>query len=324
VLELGGQPPPLRRDVEKLLALTDADRYATLVVAPAVLFGEGRDMFQGQFARLRGPLDWFLGGGLSAAAVSVHWDDNFFEAVIAMPTLDAPPGRAAEQLAERVAQVPERIETYILELDASPHARRVVARLPAMTRALARYTRSGFGRDHVLVRSYLPAIAGHNLLMGAELVLAEGAGVGDSRSTAEKGSPAGTTVASEGTVQQILERPISLRMPRDTLEAALAQLAATLGVEIEIVGADLQLEGITKNQSLEIDLANRPGGEILVEILRRANPDKAASGPADPRQKLVYVVRRRTPGGPGVIFVTTRSRAAERGEELPSAFAQGN
>jgi hypothetical protein len=50
-----------------------------------------------------------------------------------------------------------------------------------------------------------------------------------------------------------------MRMPRDSLEAALAQLASAIGVEIEIVGADLQLDGITKNQSLEIDLANRPG-----------------------------------------------------------------
>jgi hypothetical protein len=43
-----------------------------------------------------------------------------------------------------------------------------------MTRKLATYTRSGFDRDHVLVRSFLPAVAGHNLLMGAELLLADG------------------------------------------------------------------------------------------------------------------------------------------------------
>jgi hypothetical protein len=199
VIELDGQPPPLRRDVEKLLALTDADRHATLVVAPAVLFGEGRDMFDGPLAGLRGPLYWFLGDSLSAAAVSVHWDENFFAEVIATPTLDAPPGRAAGQLAQRVAQFPELIETYILELNASPHARRVVARLPAMTRALARYTRSGFDRDHLLVRCYLPAIAGHNLLMGAELALAEGVGAiaGGTRPPAETRLP---TVVMEGAV----------------------------------------------------------------------------------------------------------------------------
>jgi hypothetical protein len=39
-----------------------------------------------------------------------------------------------------------------------------------------------------------------------------------------------------------------------------------------------------------------------------------ATGPADPRQKLVYVV------GPAAIFITTRAQVAERGETLPAAF----
>jgi hypothetical protein len=109
-------------------------------------------------------------------------------------------------------------------------------------------------------------------------------------------------------------------MPRDTFEAALSLLSRELGVEILIIGADLQTEGITKNQSVELDLENRPAEEILVEILRRANPDKAATGPADVRQKLVFVVKSKEPSGPEAIFITTRSRAAERGEQLPAAF----
>ena len=68
-------------------------------------------------------------------------------------------------------------------------------------------------------------------------------------------------------------------------------LAQDVGVEIVILGPDLQLDGITRNQLFGIDMADRPAEEILVEILRRANPDKLATGPADPRQKLVYVVR---------------------------------
>jgi hypothetical protein len=61
-------------------------------------------------------------------------------------------------------------------------------------------------------------------------------------------------------------------------------------------------------------MVNRTAAEILVEILRRANPDKLAAGPADPRQKLVYVV------GPKAIFITTRAAAADRGERLPAVF----
>lgn len=321
IIELAGHPPPLRRDVERMLAQTDGDRLATLIVAPGFLFNEGQDVFAGELARLQRPLSWFLGDGLSAAAISLHWDENFFVEVVATPSLDTSTGRAAEQLAARVAQLPELVERYVVDLDASPYGRRIVARLPAMTRKLATYTRSGFDRDHVLLRCYLPAVAGHNLLMAAELTLAEppgGLGYVGRSGTTQPGP-----VAEAVSPRELLRRSTSLRMPRDTLEAALAQLAADVGVEIVILGADLQLDGITKNQSLTIDVENRPAEEILVEILRRANPDKSAAGPDDERQKLVYVVGPQTPGGPDVILITTRARAAERGDTLPSVFLVG-
>jgi hypothetical protein len=53
-----------------------------------------------------------------------------------------------------------------------------------------------------------------------------------------------------------------------------------------------------------------------VELLRRANPDKEATGPADPRQKLVYVIQE------GRIVVTTRSAAVRDGLELPKVFGE--
>ena len=116
-----------------------------------------------------------------------------------------------------------------------------------------------------------------------------------------------------------LQRNTSLSFPRDTLEAALEQLSRDIGVDIVIAGADLQAEGITKNQSFGIDLSNRPAEEILVEILRLANPDKSATGPADTRQKLVYVVAVE-PGKAEHIVITTRAQAVSRGDELPAIF----
>ena len=68
------------------------------------------------------------------------------------------------------------MEEFVLGLEASPYSRRVVARLPEMVRRLAAYTRHGFDRDAAVLRCYLPVAAGHNLIMGAELALAEGQG----------------------------------------------------------------------------------------------------------------------------------------------------
>ena len=116
-----------------------------------------------------------------------------------------------------------------------------------------------------------------------------------------------------------MSKVTSLRFAKDTLEAALEQLSQDIGVPIVIRGPDLQAEGITKNQSFGIDISDKPAEEILVQILRLANPDKAATGPADPRQKLVYVVEQ-TADKTEQIVVTTRAGAKVRRIELPAAF----
>jgi hypothetical protein len=307
--------PLLSRDMERLLAYTDSDRQLTLLFRPSFLFGDGNSIFDGPMTALRGPLFWFFGDGLSAASVSCHWDDDFFVELLAVPTLDVGPEQVAADFEMRLNAAPERVEVFVNELDASVHARQVVARLPAMLRMLAVFTRASCDRDVVELRTYLPAVAGHNLLMGAELAVAEAR-----KNTIE---PLRMPHGEEGSpsVAERLKTVTSLAFPRDTLETALRLLSDDIGVPIVIRGADLQLDGITKNQSFTIDVAHRPAAEILVEILRLANPDKTSTGPSDPRQKLVYILGRETPGGPEVVVVTTRSRAAERGETLPAVFA---
>lgn len=331
IIDLAGAAPPLRRDIERLLAHTDVGRQLTLLVAPNFLFSEGQGMLSGEMAQLRGPLFWFLGDGLSAAALSMNWDENFFVELVAMPTLDISADKAANQLAERIHEMPDLMEDYVLRLNAQPYGRRVVARFPAMMRKLATYTRSGVEDGAAVLRCYLPAAAGHNLILGAELTLAEGTGasvpanVGASNMPSadfgklSPGDAVGPGVAT-GSVRELLQRTTSLSFTRDSLEAALEQLSQDIGVEIIIVGPDLQADGITRNQQLGIHIENQPAADILVEILRKANPDKTATSANDKRQKLVYVVKPKTAGGPEAVFVTTRARAAERKEELPAAF----
>ena len=318
-VELAGAAPPLRRDVERLLAHTDTERQFTVIVAPNFLFSEGQGMFSGPMARMRGPLFWFLGDGLSAAALSMNWDENFFVELVAMPTLDVSPEKMSGELSERVRQMPDLMEDYVLRLDPQPYGRRVVARFPGMVRKLAAYTRSGVEDGAAVLRCYLPATAGHNLVMGAELTSAEVPGAGATATDA----PIAKVPVRESTspsVHELLARKTSLSFARDSLEAALEQLSLDIGVEFIIVGPDLQADGITRNQQLAMDIKDKPAGEILVEILRKANPDKTATGPTDLRQKLVYVVKPKSVGEEEAVFVTTRAGAAERGEELPALF----
>ena len=151
-----------------------------------------------------------------------------------------------------------------------------------------------------MLRCYLPAVAGHNLLMGTELALAE---VPKSGGTAGK-----ETSKKSGDVAAALAKTISLSFPRDTLEKSLEMLSTEIGVEIVILGSDLQLEGITKNQSFGLDERDQPAVEILTKILKLANSDG----------KLVYVIKPRPTGGEPIIFVTTRAAAKKRGDTLPA------
>jgi hypothetical protein len=321
MIDLAGDPPPLRRDVARLLTHTDADRHITILFAPNSMFREGRSMFDGPMARLREPLSWFLGEELSAASLSLHWGKDFYFEFLAAPTLDASPEKASRILADRVHEIPEKLEQYVVDLDPQPYSRAVVARFPAMIRALSAYTRNGFESDQAILNGYLPVAAGHNLLMAAELTLAETPpGV---RPPAEASSPLEYARPEGASIEDKLLKRTSMRFTRDTLEAALEQLSRDIGVPIVIRGADLQAEGITKNQSFGMNLQDKTSAEILVAILRLANPDKTAIGANDVKQKLVYVIGRGE-GGEGQIFVTTRSAAAAKGERLPAAFEPVN
>jgi len=168
-----GAAPPLPRDMERLVARTDATRHATLLFRPHILLDDNSRAFSGPMTRLREALRWLFGDGLSTAAVSLHWDDDFFVELVGIPTLDVATHQMAESLAERVEEASDRVEEFVVGLDPSPYGRRVVARFPGMVRILATYTRPDDDGEAVTLRCYLPSVAGHNLLMGAELTLSE-------------------------------------------------------------------------------------------------------------------------------------------------------
>ncbi len=317
IIDLAGQPPALRRDIERLLASTDSNRSFTVVLAPNVLFSEGQNVFAGEVAPLRSALFWFFGDEFSGIALSAHWDANFFAEVIATPTLETSPEKAARILEERVQQIPDKLESFVSQLKPRPYGKQLVERLPAMARKLSAYTRCGYEKGQAVLRCYLPPAAGHNLLMASELTLAEAT---SGASTIAEGTKPTVSQDAEATAGKSgLNKVTSLKFARDTLESALEQLSQDIGVPIVIRGADLQADGITKNQSFGIDVSNKPAAEILVAILRLANPDKAATGPHDPRQKLVYIVGQ-APDKTEQIVVTTRARVAERHDELPAVF----
>ncbi|NCA12303.1 hypothetical protein EBR56_10980 [bacterium] len=291
-------------DLEELVGMLDEERQVSVFGSPATLLHDGQPVVGGPLAKLVEPLNALLGEGAAAAAFSVHCGDTFYLELDVIPGRSAAAKGEAAALAERIAAVADEVEEYCTTLEPHPYGRKIVMRLPGMIRILATQLRSAVEGKGVVVNCHLPRHAGHNLALAGELALEQVPGAGGMVA-------GGGAVAAPQSATERLAKRISLTFTRDTLEKSIQMLAEEIGLPIEIRGRDLELEGITKNQSFGLDEQDQPAEAILGTILARSNPDG----------KLVYVVRSRD--GAESIEITTRAAAAKRGDDLPAMFATG-
>jgi len=291
-------PPPLvmPSDLERLVTQLHGTRHLTLVGAPHFLLNAGRASLAGALAPLAAGVESLVGEGVLAAALSIHCGADFFMELDAVPALDVRPTALAARFQERIAGFPAAVEAFCAARDLHPYGRTLVMKLPMMARVLAAQVRCGAEGRVAVATVRLPRPAGHNLALAADLLLAQ----------ADGAAPAASAVPQDAWAR--LGRKMTLRFEKDTLEKSLQLVADEIGVPIEILGPDLQREGITKNQSFGIDERDKPAADVLRVILAKANADG----------KLVFVVRKQD--GVESIAITTRAAAAARGEALPPAF----
>ena len=305
VAELDGKEPTLVVPLVKLLRSGDSARQLTFLCEPRLLFGDGRKLFAGVAERLREPLSRFLGDDVQAVATSLHLaEERLFLELRAIGRLERKPDALAQALANRVRDLAKQMDDLVLDTEITRHSKKLLNRFPQMLRELAAYLRVDTAADEAVLRCYLPAVAAHNLARSAELALHESTGA----TTAVVQAPA-TAPAADGLAGK-LEKKITLSFPRDTLERSIELWAAEAGVKAVILGSDLQLEGITKNQSFGLDEKDQPAAAVLRIILKKASPD----------DKLIYVIKPEHPGGPDAVVITTLSAAVKRGDKLPPGF----
>jgi hypothetical protein len=299
-------PPLFRKELEKMLRDTDDTRHLTLLGYPNFLFADGNSLLGGEFAKLKAPLLEYLGDGVQAAALSMHLGtEDFFTELRVWGTLDHNGYDLAQDYRARLNEFPDRIESYLATLTPSNYARLILTRMPRMIGQFANFTRIGEENSQAVLRCYLPLAAAHNLALATDLALAEGSGGGVAVAV-------GANPKTPTTLAEALKQQISLSFPRNTLEKCMEMFGEEIGYPVHIEGGDLQLEGITKNQSFSLDERGKPADEILRKVMLLANPDG----------KLVYVLKPLAPGGADVVFVTTRAAVAKRGDKLPPELAQ--
>jgi len=142
-------------------------------------------------------------------------------------------------------------------------------------------------------------------------------------------SPASPNVPQ--TIDALMEQPIDLSFGQKSLEFAIEELASAIRetypklpfpFDIQILGTDLQLNGITRNQQIsDFAASNQTVAEILTDIVMRANPVTTVSEPSELDQKLVWVIDA-DPASPDtrILLITTRDAAQSKGYVLPALF----
>jgi hypothetical protein len=165
-------PPLLRAGIEGLLGASDSARHVNLLAAPGYLLTDGRGLLAGDLAKLRAPLAQLFDMSVQAVLASGHVDDELFLEVRAVGSADRPPGELADTLRARLATAAEQLEQYVASMTPHPYGRLVVHRFPQMVQLANSFTRSAVEDRQAVLRCYLPASAAHNLLLGAQLVLA--------------------------------------------------------------------------------------------------------------------------------------------------------
>ncbi len=293
----------LPTDLEELVGMLDGSRHLTLFGSPDYLLHDGRPVLAGPLAKLVEPLGRFFGDSVRAAALSAHFGPDAYLELDAVAPAGTSAGGLAKHLTANVAAMSEAVEEYCNALDPHPYGRKLVMRLPRMLDVVADQVHCGAEGRGAIVNAWLPAHAPHNLALAAELALEQVPRPGGGAVVAAAEGP-GAPAAAKGAAEA-LARPMSLVFVKDTLEKSIQMIADEIGVEMEILGSDLQLEGITKNQSFGLEERDKPAVEILRTILAKANPDG----------KLVYVIRSGPTGEK--VEITTRAAVEKRGDTLP-------
>ncbi len=313
--------PVLRREFQTLHTASDSDAQFSILFAPNYILRDGRSLIASDYEAFPKIVDEFFGDGVQAALFTTHVDQQqtFAELNIAA-TVEASRSLPV-QLPTKLNRLGELIENYIAGLDQlNPYWRSLALRYDNMAQLLTQQTRMGVEGKRLVVNASLPPKAAHNLLLATELAIVAGRGQLSSK------EPVAPKIA---TLQELFTQRMSLNIPQQSLEFSIRDLTTEVnesfkGLEfpfqVDIVGADLELEGITRNQQIrDFKVDNRPINEVLTALILKANPTaNAAANTSD--QKLVWVVKPSSEMNKPVVLITTRKAAETKGYALPEVF----
>ena len=299
-----------RREMEALLRASDNRRHFSMLFAPSFFYSEGKVIWSGLAEGLKKPVFNFLRdpNQIKAGLISVHLTKHaVFLEMRFYGDADKPHPVLASELDQQLEALPKLVEQEYLSINPSMFSKPILLKLLQMVEILHKQTIVGTSQSHAVVRCYLPRRGLSNLAFATYLMLAEKSGGGIGSAKPPKVGPMPKNVAE----LLVMKKLTLVSSQGDEFQRHLAAISAEIGVEIIIMGRDLQSKGITRNKNTTVNQIDKPVGEIIRSMFKTV----------DPSGNLVYVIKKDA-DGKEKIYITILEKALERGDPIPTVFKQ--
>ena len=315
---------PVSGSIQTLQKSSDEQRDLSLLFLRPSLFNDrGQNWMGNKLSVFNRQLSEIIPDEVRGGMLSFHADQGDYLEVV----LDRQVDISADELETRIQTgIDDRLKkliSFTQRIPVSEHWQALQNRYAEMLSTLTDEFRWSSSDKQLTGNAWLPPLASHNLVAASELV-----------ATFQKTAidPNANQLQVPQTLAELLQtkRDLDIANPPD-LNVLLADLQQEINGDynrlpfkwrIVLLGADLEKDGITKNQRPgPLQLEQKSFTEILTSIVVSANPDKDITGAADLNCKLIWVVAP-DPDNPTqqAILITTRAAAEKKSYQLPDSF----
>lgn len=258
-------------DLRLLLSETDQDRHITLLVDRSALeihtdalLGEQLRPAVVQFT------DW-LGKHVDSVAISMHFGEKLFLETLLRNGTGTTPAKLNRAVRAQLDELPADVLKMVRFMRPRRKGqRRMIARFPAMTKAVALATDSGIGDRFVQLTTLLPERAIPNLVVGTVLTWDESTRTDFDREVKTPASRSKPELPK--TLAGRLAMEIELEFKDTPLQEAFGFLGEEIGVTFSMDGDAIKLAGLTKNMKQTVNLGKVPAHKILGALLAQRPP----------------------------------------------------
>ncbi len=321
LVEVEGSIPALTRQLEILRTNSCTENAVTFFSSTSLLLSRGRAMLDYSLSGLVPFLRQTMQEDVAAIGISSNLENAWYGElrIVGKDAQSAP--NLQSKLKEVISKLPDQAESALPTWSSNPYWSKVAFRFPQQLRAWLEHARTGVESEHAVMNFYLPSKAAPNLLFATWMAARQPLQI----STVAATTPANTVKPLS--MDEILKLPVTIGFDQESLEAGALEVAdafnASLNnpqsaIQIEIDGAALEKDGITRNQQIrDFRHENKPFREVLISLVRKANPVTTVKEPNEKDQKLVWIIKDEDAR---LIQVTTRTAAEASGAKLPEEF----